>query len=96
LSRVQAILNQSGMTQELRDKLRAECAANTNKLCNVISGNDGLSPCEKFYGKAASYWRILRVFREVGIKVSRLYGLPKKLINKGNHCLSLGYADDRT
>jgi hypothetical protein len=59
-------------------------------------GNDGLSPCEKFYGKAASYWRILRVFRNVAIKVSRLCGLPKKLINIGNHCLFLGYADDRT
>jgi hypothetical protein len=61
-SGVQALWNQSGVTQELRDKLWAECAANSNKLCNVISGNDGLSPSEKFYGKAASNGRILRVF----------------------------------
>jgi hypothetical protein len=36
----------------------------------------------------------LRIFGEVGIKLSKLYGFPEKLSNKGNHCLFLGDADD--
>jgi hypothetical protein len=36
----------------------------------------------------------LKVFGEVGVKLSKLYGLPKKLSNKGNLCIMLGYPED--
>ena len=35
--------------------------------------------------------RDLCVFREVGIKLSKQYGLPVKIVSKGNRCLFLGY-----
>jgi hypothetical protein len=36
----------------------------------------------------------LRLFGEVGVKLSKLYGLPEKLSNKGNYCIMVGYPDD--
>jgi hypothetical protein len=59
-----------------------------------MSRKDGKSPHESFCGKEAAYSQNLRIFGEVGIKLSKLYGLPEKLLNKGNHCLFLEYAED--
>jgi hypothetical protein len=56
-----------------------------------MSRKKGKSPFEKFYGYAAKFAKNLRIFGEVGINLSKLYGLPKKIANKGNHCLFLGY-----
>jgi hypothetical protein len=92
--RVRAMLNCSGVPQEMRDKLWAECASTATLLSNVMSRKDGKSPHEAFHGKEAGYSRNLRIFGEVGIKLTKLYGLPDKLSNKGNHCLFLGYAED--
>jgi hypothetical protein len=82
--RVRAMLNCSGVPQEMRDKLWEECASTATLLSNVMSRKDGKSPYESFYGKRG--W-IQPIFGEVGIKLS-------KFSNKGNHCLFLGFAED--
>ena len=89
--RVRAILNHSGVTQDLRDELWAECAATATKLSNIMSRKKGRSPHEEFYGYEAKFSKNLRIFGEIGVKLSKLYGLPEKIANKGNYCLFLGY-----
>jgi hypothetical protein len=89
--RVRAIFNCSG---ELWDKLWVECASTANKLSNIMYRKDGLSPYQRFYGKEAKLSNNLKIFGVIGIKKSKLYGLPEKLANKRNYCLFLGYPED--
>jgi hypothetical protein len=62
--RVRAMLNCSGVPQEMRDKLWEECASTATLLSNVMSRKDGKSPYESFYGKrgwiqpkSEDFWR---------------------------------------
>ena len=89
--RVRAMLNHSGVTASLRDELWAECASTATKLCNILSRKERKSPNEMFYGKEAIYAKDLRIFGEIGIKISRTVGIPEKILNKGNECIFLGY-----
>jgi hypothetical protein len=88
---VRAIMNHSGVIQDLRDELWAEYSATATKLSNVMSQKKGKSPFEYFYGHEAKLAKNLLIFEEVGRKLSNLYGLSKKIAHKGNHCLILGY-----
>jgi hypothetical protein len=89
--RVRSMLDRSGTTQDLREKLWAECATKPN---NIISRKDGKSPFERFYGYENKMIHNLKVFGGVGVKLSKLYGLPEKSSNKGNLCIMLGYPED--
>jgi hypothetical protein len=46
--KVRFMLNRSVVTQDLREKLWAECASTGTKLNNIISRKDGNTPFEKF------------------------------------------------
>ena len=47
--RVRSMLNDSGVPDELRSKLWAECAFTATKLCNITSKNGSSSPYKRFY-----------------------------------------------
>ena len=42
----------------------------------------GKSPHEELYGYEAKFVKNLRIFGEIGVKLSKLYGLPEKLPTK--------------
>jgi hypothetical protein len=65
------------VTQDLREKLWAECASTETKLNNIISRKDGKTPFEKFFGYKSKMIQCLKVFGEVGVKLSELYVCPK-------------------
>jgi hypothetical protein len=92
--RVRSMLNRSGVTQDLKGKIWAECASTDTKLSNLISRKDGKSSCMSFYGSESKIAQNLKIFGEIGVKLSKLYGLPEKLANKGNFCLMVGYPED--
>jgi hypothetical protein len=46
--KVRSMLNRSGVTQELREKLWAECASTATKLNNLVSKKDGKAPLRNF------------------------------------------------
>jgi hypothetical protein len=50
-SRVRSILNRSGVSQDLREKLWAECASTATKLSNLVSRENGRNPYLDLYGK---------------------------------------------
>jgi hypothetical protein len=82
--RVRAMLNGAGVPTEMRDSLWAECESTATKLCNLMRMKGDTSSYELFYQKEAPYYPSLRAFGEMGIKKTKLYGLPEKLANKGS------------
>jgi hypothetical protein len=92
--RVRTMLNRSGVTQEVREKLWAGCALTATKLNNIMSRKDGKSAFQKYYGNESKITHNLKVFGEVGIKLSKIYGLPEKLSDKKNLCIMLGCPED--
>jgi hypothetical protein len=92
--RVRAMLTRAGVPQELREKLWAECASTATKLSNIIPKKNGKSALFEYYGEEPGYTNELRLFGEIGTKLSKLYGLPDKLSNKGSHCMFVGFAED--
>jgi hypothetical protein len=74
--RVRAMLNRSGVPQELREKLWAECASKATKLSNIISKKNGKSPYFYFYGEETGYTNELSIFGDIGTKLTKLYGFP--------------------
>jgi hypothetical protein len=92
--RVRSMLNRSGVPQDLREKFWAECASTATKLSNLMSRKDGKSAHMSFYGYESKIAQNLKIFGENGVKLSKLYGLPEKLANKGNFCLMVGYPED--
>jgi hypothetical protein len=93
--RVRSMLNDSGVTEELRQKLWAECAQTATKLCNITSRRNIGSPYNLFYGKSSKMEKNLRIFGEVGIKTARnQVNMVDKLQNKGSYCLFVGYEDN--
>jgi hypothetical protein len=88
------MLNRSGFPQELREKLLAECASTATRLSNIISKKNGKSAYFEYYGEEPGYSNKLRLFGEIGTKLSKLYGLPDKLSNKGSHCMLVGFTED--
>jgi hypothetical protein len=91
MGRLRSMLNRSGVTKELREKFWAECASTATKLNNIMRRKDWKSAFEKYHGYESKITYNLKVFEEDGIKLSKLYGLPEKLSNKGNLCIMLGY-----
>jgi hypothetical protein len=47
-----------------------------------------------FFGEDTGYTKELRLFREIGTKLTKLYGLPDKLSGKVTHCLFVELAKD--
>jgi hypothetical protein len=93
--RVRAMLNRSGVPQELREKLWAECASTATRLSNIISKKNGMSAYFEHYGEEPGYTNELRLFGEIATKLSKLYGLPDKLSNKSSHCLFVGFIENQ-
>ena len=61
-------MNLARITQGLRCKLWAECAAYVTDIKNVIVNKENkMSFFEKFYGKALHFTSNIRVFGEMGI-----------------------------
>jgi hypothetical protein len=76
---VRAMLNDSGVDEEMRSELWAECASTATKLCNIVSRLSEKSSRELFYGKESRHSKNLRIFGETGIKMSRTTNLPEKI-----------------
>jgi hypothetical protein len=91
--RVRAMLNRSGVPQELREKLWAECASTATKLSDFISKKNGKSAFFEYYGEEPGYTNKLRLFGELGTKLLKLYGSPDKLSKKDSHCMFVGFAE---
>ena len=89
--RIRAMLNDSGVEKQLRN---AECASTTTKLSNLIARSKLGCPYELFYGKRPKIGKDLRIFGEIGIKISRAQVHHEKLNNKGNECIFVGYEDN--
>jgi hypothetical protein len=87
------MLNRSGVPQELREKPWAECSSTATKLSNIISKKNGKSAYFDFHGEEPGYTNKLRLFGEIGIKPTKLYGLPDKLcdLQKITHMTLTGY-----
>ena len=79
-NKVHAMLNQAGITDELRKKLWAECASTATLLENASVRHDKSSH-ELFFGKPSKIWKELRGFGE--IVVVKKGGMRSKLENKG-------------
>jgi hypothetical protein len=47
-----------------------------------------------FYGEEPGCTKELRIFGEIGTKLTKLYGIPDKLSNKGSHCLFVGFTEE--
>jgi hypothetical protein len=92
--RVREMLNRLGVPQELREKLWAECASTATRLSNIISKKNGKSAYFEYYGEEPGYNNELRLFGEIRTKLTKIYGLPDRLSNKGSHSLFVGFTDD--
>jgi hypothetical protein len=93
--RVRSMLNDSGVPEELRNKLWAECALTATKLSNITSRRDKGNPFELFHGRKSKLEKDLRIFGEVGVKVARnQVNMVEKLQNKGSLCIFVGYEDN--
>jgi hypothetical protein len=88
------MLNRSGVPQELREKLWTELASTATRLSNIISKKNGKSAYFDYYEEEPGYTNELRLFGEIGTRLSKLYGLPDKLSNKGSHCMFVGFSED--
>jgi hypothetical protein len=62
------------------------------KQCNFEK--NGKSAHMDFYGEEPGYTKELRLFGEIGTKLTKLYGLPDKLSKKVTHFLFVGFAED--
>jgi hypothetical protein len=92
--RVRAMLNNSGVEKDFRNELWAECASTATKLSNLIVRTKEGSPFELFYGRKPKVGKNLRIFGEIGIKITRAQVHHEKLNNKGNECIFVGYEDN--
>jgi predicted FMN-binding regulatory protein PaiB len=72
---VQANLNNSGVTNHLRDELRVKYEKTATKLSNNMSEKDRRNLYKELYGSEANASKKLQIFGEVGIKLSTLDGL---------------------
>jgi hypothetical protein len=91
--RVRAMMNNSGVEKDFRNKLWVECASTATKLSNLIVRTKEGSPYELFHGKKPKFGRNLRIFGEIGIKITRAQVHHEKLNNKVNECIFVGYED---
>lgn len=84
---VRAILNHAGVTPHICEQLWAE---NVPQLppCAISQWQE---PTWSALQKRGNLCKRSLLFGEVGIRLSKLYGLPEKIANKGNKCLFLGY-----
>jgi hypothetical protein len=94
--RVRAMLNDSGVEKDFKNKLWAECALTASKLSNLIVRTKEGSPFELFYGRKLKVGKNLRIFGEIGIKITRAQVHHEKLNNKGNECIFVGYEDNHS
>jgi hypothetical protein len=62
------MLNDSGVGEEMRNELWAECASTAIQLCNITSRPQGKSPYKNFHGKPSKMEKNLRIFGEIGVK----------------------------
>ena len=89
--RVCSMLNDSGVSDNLRSKFWAEGVFTATKLCTITSKRGINSTYEGFYGKPSKMEQNLRIFGEIGVKVARAQvHLIEKLANKDSECLFIG------
>jgi hypothetical protein len=89
------MLNDLGVSEELRNKLWSECALTATKLCNITSRRYVGSPYDLFHRKGSRVEKNLRIFGEIGIKTARnQVNLVNKPQNKVSYFLFVGYEDN--
>jgi len=88
--RVRAMLRSSGLDQNFKNGLWAECAATATLLDNILVDKDGESNYFKFHKRHPSFIKNLHPFGQEAVVADRT-PIKSKLLDRGVKCYFVGY-----
>jgi hypothetical protein len=94
--KIRALTTASQLRQKLRNDLWPHAALLVTSLENTIVDQKGSTPHFFLTGTNPNWVKNLRTFGEIGIVYTKPTKIRKKLENRGNPCIFIGYPDDHT
>jgi hypothetical protein len=90
--RIRAMLNSSGLKDNLRSGVRAECAMTVTFLSNITAIKDkAVCPHQLLFVSKPKLPERLRSFGEIGV-ITTKSDIQGKLSNRGTPCMFMGYS----